>query len=134
MACEVGRGDFLFAALLQILVEAWPSVLDFLFRLVAIEQVDARRDGGIAIGMCVDDISRYVTRAGKYRFQELPWNIPFVNLLGIQDKKTVGAGRKSALDCEEIGIPQGIFDFSGATIAGITGGGGIGSVTRTSLC
>src|SRR5580704_8498008 len=102
MAREVGCRNLLFMPFLQVFVEARPALFDSLFRLTAVEQVDTRRHSGVAVGIRVDDISGYVTRAREYRFQELSRNIPFANLLGIHDEKTVGASRKAALDCEEI--------------------------------
>src|SRR5690348_772957 len=75
MAGEIGLCDFLFVSLLQVLEKARPASLNSLLGLAAIQQVHARRNVRIAVGMCINDIGGHVARAGQYGLQELMRNM-----------------------------------------------------------
>src|ERR1035441_8986368 len=90
----------------DVLIETGPSDLDALFRLVAIEQVKARRHIGRAIWQGVDDVTGQVAGAWQYRLHELARNVPVLDVLFREDEKAVGACRKAALNREYISQPQ----------------------------
>src|SRR6267143_1700060 len=95
---EIGRVNFFLAALPQIRIETRPARLDFFFRFAAIQQVELGRHGGGSVRSRVDDVGRQVARARQYRFEEPTRNAPGLRLFVTEDEKTVGPGRKPALD------------------------------------
>src|ERR1039457_728295 len=87
---------------LEVLKETRPGGLDAILRLVAVEQVKARRHIGRAIWQGVDDVTGQVARTWQDGLHELVWNVPVVDVFFRKDEKAIGAGRKAALNREYI--------------------------------
>ncbi len=108
--------DILRAALLKVFIKARPTRFDAFLWFVAIDQIDAWRDRGGAIGQRPDDVFSQVSWPGKYRLDEAARNFPFLNLRFSQEKETVGSGGQSAFDGKDVAQSQfaGIFDAGAA--------------------
>src|ERR1039458_10378540 len=89
-------------ALLQIRIEARPACLNLFFRFTAIQEVELWRHRRGPVCSWVDYVCRQVTRTGQNGFEEPARYVPGLRLFVTQDKKTVRAGRKPALDDKEI--------------------------------